>query len=138
MTEKKLSDLSKNMREIDIAMLFTHSEDGTMAGRPMSNNGDVDYDGDSYYFTWEKSRMVGEIERNQNVSLSFRGEPHFLVAVQGTAELIPDKTMYREHWTSDLDRWFENGIDTEGVVMIKVAASKVHYWDGEEGGEIAL
>jgi general stress protein 26 len=53
MSGKSPSDLAKKMREIDITMLSTHAENGAIAGRPMSNNGEVDYDGDSYYFTWE-------------------------------------------------------------------------------------
>lgn len=140
MPQKKLSELSQQMRAIDIAMLFTHSDGGTMAGRPMSNNGEVDYDGDSYYFTYETSRMVGEIERDPNVSLSFRGErdKHFLVAVEGRATLIRDKSQFERHWTPDLDRWFKDGIDTDGVVMIEVTAGRVHYWDGEDNGEAAL
>ena len=46
MSEMTLSDLSKAMRSIDFAMLSTRTEGGEIAGRPMSNNGDVDYDGD--------------------------------------------------------------------------------------------
>ena len=139
MAQKTLTDLAQKMRAIDIAMLFTHSDGGTMAGRPMSNNGDVEYDGNSYYFTYEKFRTVREIEADPLVSLSFRGDDkHFLVAVEGRAELIRDKSAFEEHWTEDLDRWFDNGVDTEGMVLIKVVATRVHYWDGEEDGEVAL
>ena len=138
MPNKTLSDLSEQMRAIDITMLFTKGEDSSMAGRPMSNNGEVDYDGDSYYFTWGQSRMVGEIERDPRVSLSFRGSRHFLVAVQGMAELVRDKAQFQAHWSKDLDHWFKDGIDTPGIVMIKVVATRLHYWDGEEDGEIVL
>jgi general stress protein 26 len=37
-----LSDLAKWMRDIDFAMLSTRTEGGAIAGRPMSNNGDVE------------------------------------------------------------------------------------------------
>ena len=43
---KTLTDLAGKMCDIDFAMLSTHSEGGTIGGRPMSNNRDVDYDGD--------------------------------------------------------------------------------------------
>ena len=138
MTQKSLPDLSRQMRAIDVTMLFTHGEGSTMAGRPMSNNGEVDYDGDSYYFTWSASRMVGEIERDPTVSLSFQGAKHFLVAVAGKAELIRDKAQFKTHWSKDLDYWFKDGIDTPDMVMIKVTANRVHYWDGEEDGEIVV
>jgi general stress protein 26 len=138
MSEMSLSDLAEKMRDIDIAMLSTHSDGGAIASRPMSNNRQVDYDGDSAYFTWDRARMVSDIERNPSVSLSFQGSKSFLVAVEGTAELIRDKAAFEEHWSPDLDRWFENGIDTPGMVMIKVSAERVHYWDGEDDGEVII
>ena len=58
MSQKTLKDLAKKMRDIDIAVLSTHSEGGQIAGRPMSNNRDVEYDGDSYYFTLAESRTA--------------------------------------------------------------------------------
>ena len=64
MPDRNLAEIAEKMRDIDVAMLSTHSEGGAIAGRPMSNNQDVDYDGSSYYFTWEKSEVVAEIERD--------------------------------------------------------------------------
>ena len=46
MSQLTLADLSDKMRDIDFAMLSTHAEGGEIAGRPMSNNGDVAYEGD--------------------------------------------------------------------------------------------
>lgn len=138
MPQKTLKDIAEKMADIDIAMLSTHSDGGEIAARPMSNNGDVEYDGDSYYFTWEDSRMVDDIEADPKVSLAFQGEDGFSVAVEGDAEVIRDKTAFEEHWNPDLDQWFEDGIDTPGVVMLKVSATRVHYWDGEESGEVGL
>lgn len=138
MSEKTLSDLAEKMRDIDIAMLCTHAEGGTIAARPMSNNRQVDYDGDSYYFTWEQSKMVSDIETEPKVSLTFQGDKGFAVAVEGKAVLSRDKADFETHWTEDLDQWFEDGIDTEGVVMIKVSATRVHYWDGEDDGEVKV
>ncbi len=144
MSEMSLSDLSGKMRDMDIAMLSTHTDGGAIASRPMSNNREVDYDGDSYYFTWDKSRMVADIERDPKVSLSFHGSSGllgstpFLIAVEGRAEVIRDKARFEEHWNSDLERYFGDGIDTPGVVMIKVRATRLHYWNGEEDGEVKL
>ena len=138
MAKKHLSDIAEKMRDIDIAMLSTHSDNGTIAARPMSNNRQVDYDGDSYYFTWEHSRMVVDIKRDPQVSLAFQGKRAFSVAVEGQAEVIKDKAQFKDHWTKDMDRWFQQGVDTEGVVMLKVHAQRVHYWDGEDMGEIRV
>jgi general stress protein 26 len=139
MAELTLEDLSKKMRKIDFAMLSTHTEGDQIASRPMSNNGEVEYKGDSYYFTWEQSRTVRDIETNPKVSLSFQNNKKpLMIAVEGQAELIRDKAAFSEHWSKDLDRWFDDGLDTEGLVMIKVHAQRIHYWDGKDQGELTV
>ncbi len=49
-----------------------------------------------------------------------------------------DKERFADHWSKDLDRWFPRGIDTEGLVMSHVRAERVHYWDGEDEGEVKV
>ncbi len=144
MTGLTLADLSRKMADIDFCMLATRTEGGEIAARPMSNNGDVEYQDDSYFFTWAQSRTVADIERDPQVSLSFTGskgllgKPPIFVAVEADAQLIRDKSAFQEHWNPDLERWFENGVDTPGMVMIKAHAKRMHYWDGEDEGELTL
>ena len=49
MSDWTLRDISEKVRDIDFAMLLTRTESGEIAGRPMSNNRDVEYDGDSFF-----------------------------------------------------------------------------------------
>ncbi len=139
-----LADISEKMRDIDFTMLATHTKGGAIGARPMSNNRDVDYDGDSTYFTWANALMVSDIEADPKVSLTLQGKAGllgmrpFFVAVEGTARIIRDKAAFAAHWTKDLDRWFDQGIDTPGIAMIEVHAGRIHYWDGEDEGEIIL
>ncbi len=51
----------------------------------MSNNGDVEYDGNSYFFSFEKSRAVKEIEENPEVNLSFNGKNELYISLTGKA-----------------------------------------------------
>jgi general stress protein 26 len=143
MSRKSLADIAREMAGIDIAILSTHTENGEIANRPMSNNGDVSYDGTSYYFTYEQARAVSDIQRDPNVALGFSSEAGLFsegiyVAVEGTAALIRDKAAVQQHWTSDLDEWFDNGMETPGIVLIKVKATRVTYWKGREEGEVEL
>ncbi len=139
-----LSELSGKMKDIDFSMLLTHTEGGRIAGRPMSNNGEVDYTGDSYFFSHGDTRAIADIGNDPKVSLSFHGKdgpggrPGIFIAVEGEAELLRDRALFAERWVKDLERWFEGGIDTPGLVLIKVAATRVHYWDGEDEGELVL
>lgn len=141
---KTLADLAKILKDIDFATLSTHSDGGTIAGRPMSNNRDVEYDGDSWYFACEDTRTVRDLRANQQCALSFHGKSGLLgmkplfVHLEGKAELIQDKTQFEAHWTKDLGLWFEEGIDTPGLVLIKVHGVRAHYWDGADQGEFLL
>jgi general stress protein 26 len=144
MSQMTLPDLAKKMKDIDFTMFSTKTEGGEIASRPMSNNRDVEYDGDSYYFSYGDTRTVSDIARDPKVSLSFQGSSGmlgmrpFMVAVEGRAELIRNKAQFAEHWTKDLDRWFEQGIDTPGIVLIKVHATRITYWDGKDEGEVKV
>lgn len=144
MVQRTLAQLAKTMKDIDFAMLSTHAEGGHISARPMSNNRDVDYDGDSYYFTTDDTLMVKDIARDPRVGLSFQGSSGLLnqrplfVAIEGRADLIRDRAQFDDHWNSDVERWFEDGLDTPGLVMIKVHAERAHYWDGEDEGEVGL
>ena len=144
MSHWNASDISKKLRDIDFAMLMTHGEGGEITGRPMSNNRDVEYDGDSFFFTLEGADMVAHIERNAQVALSYAGskglwgKPPMFIAMQGVAELIRERSEFEKHWTEDVEQWFETGVDTPGLVLIKVHATRIHYWDGEDEGEIEI
>jgi general stress protein 26 len=144
MSDLTLSDISEKMRDIDFAVLTTRNSNGALAARPMSNNRDVDFDGDSYFFTNGDTRSVADIEADPNVGLAYQaksGMLHlkpFFVTVEGRAELIRDKASFAEHWTKDLDAWFKQGIDTPGLTLIKVNAQRLHYWDGYDEGELKL
>ena len=144
---KTLADISEAMRDIDFCMLVSRAEDGSLGGRPMSNNREVEYEGTSRFFTFDDTRMAQDIARDPSVGLTYQGKaglagvlgkPGLFVHVEGVARLVRDKARFAQHWVEGLDRWFEQGIDTPGLAMIEVAARRIHYWDGEEEGEVRL
>src|SRR5690349_638386 len=144
MGDLSLKNISVKMRDLDFTVLSTRTEGGSIAGRPMSNNREVEYDGDSYFFTCDETRLVTDIGRNPNVALNYQaksgmlGMKPFFVTVEGKAEAIKDKNRFEEHWHKELDAWFKQGVDTPGLTLIKVHAERLHYWDGYDAGELDL
>lgn len=144
MAKLTLRDIAEKMRDIDFTMLSTRAEGGQIAARPMSNNRQVEYDGDSYFFAYDSTRTVADIKRDPKVGMSLQGSSGLLgmrplmLSIEGEAELVRDKARFEAHWTKDLHLWFEQGIDTPGLVMIKVHASRIHYWDGKDEGELVV
>jgi general stress protein 26 len=144
MADMGLDEISEKMRDIDFAILSTRSEQGAIAGRPMSNNREVEFDGDSYFFTCDDTRTVADIKRDERVGLAYQaksgmlGMKPFFLTLEGRASLIKDKQEFARRWTKDLEAWFKDGIDTPGLTLIKVEADRIHYWDGYDEGEVKL
>lgn len=139
-----LDELSSHLRTIDFCMFSTNAGSGQISSRPMSNNGDVDYDGDSWFFSYDDTKKIRQIETIDHVMLTFTagsslfGKPGIFIAVEGAATLIRDKASFEEHWVSGLDRWFPDGVETPGIVLIKVSANSIQYWDGEDQGHVPV
>ena len=127
---RKIAELIK---DIDICMFVTRS-DGTIRGRPMSNNGNVEYDGDSWFFSFKDSEMIGEIGVDPRVELAYMAtERGTWVSIEGGAEVVEDDAKKRELWDDELKQWFREGPDDDDVVLVKVRAERVHAWtDGQE------
>lgn len=143
MSKLTLKDISEKMRDIDICMMTTTRDDGELVARPMSNNREVDYDGDSYFFAYGKSDVAREIQSNPKLNLSLVHEPaiagkSFYLSVMGQGRVTNDRAEMQKHWVKDLEIWFENGLDTPDLVMLNVKAKTLKYWHGRDEGEVSL
>jgi general stress protein 26 len=138
MATLSLSTLTKHMRQIDICMMVTISKRGSLNSRPMSNNKDVNYKGDSWFFTYEKTRKVKDLQENPNVSLNFEGDKDLFISIAGKAKIIRNKEIFEKHWVDSLNQWFPDGVDTKGMVLIQVKGIKFEYWQRDKEGKIKI
>ena len=135
MVRISLKAISLKMKSLDICMLTTQTTRGHLSSRPMSNNGDVQYDGNSYFFTFEESRTVKDIRGFPHVTLGFNGPDDLYISLTGKAKLITRKSLMQEHWQEQLGQWFPKGLETPGITLIHVKASRLKYWQGMKQGE---
>src|SRR4026208_1221917 len=99
--------IAELIKDIDICMLVTRSN-GSVRGRPMSNNGKVEYDGDSWFFSLRETGKVQEIEADPRVELAYAAtERGTWVSIEGTAEIVEDDDRKRELWDDQLSQWFQ-------------------------------
>ena len=134
-----ITKIAELMRDLDFCMLTTRARDGRLHARPMSNNGEVEFDGDVWFFSASDSRKVGEIEAEPRVELSYADTQQFrFVSMSGVAEVVRDTAKKQELWLEELRRWFEDGPESDDVVLIKVVPSVVAYWTGDGDGEITV
>ncbi len=127
-TADQLQPVARALRDIDICMLTTRT-DGTLHNRPMSNNRQVEYDGDTWFFAFRDSRVAREIEADPHIALGYAANDKGVwLAMEADASLIDDETEKRDRWFDDLDRWFPNGPEDPNVTLIRANATRIRSW----------
>ena len=137
MSDRSLAQIAEKLKSIDVAMLVTKTgADGAIAARPMSNNKDVsESDGTTYHFATDDGRIDDDLKRSDECGATY-SSGEFYCAVQGTGKLHRDRAVLEKHWVEDLEKWFENGLDTDGLVLIEVSPRRIAWWEGREQGEL--
>jgi general stress protein 26 len=129
----KLGKLREIVKAVDICMLTTVDERGDLHSRPMSNNRDVEFDGDLWFFTYGESLKVGEVNRESKVNASFADVDNQLYAsLTGRAEVVRDRAKIEELWKPELRAWFPEGADTPDIALLKVTVERAEYWDSSQ------
>ena len=125
---KEFRSVGDAMAKIDICMMQTVGEHGVNT-RPMSNNGEVQYDGDNWFFARRDSTKVGEILADDRVHLTFAdNEGANFISVWGSGEIVDNVDLKKKLWQESLEGWFENGPEDPEVTLIKVSANKIQTW----------
>ncbi len=137
MSDRSMSQIAEKLKSIDIAMLVTKTgSDAAIAARPMSNNGDVsEEDGTTFHFTTDDGRIDDDLKRSDQCGATY-SDGDFYCAVQGTGRLHRDRATQEKHWKDSLEKWFEHGLDTRGLILIEVSPKRITWWDGREEGEL--
>jgi general stress protein 26 len=131
--------LTKVMKDIDFCMMTTKGARGALHSRPMSNNRNVAFSGETWFFSYTDSSQVRELKRDNSVTLNYAVPDKILfVSLEGKADTIKDETKKKELWYDDLARWFPDGPEDKKLVLIRVKATLVRYWGKDGEGELTL
>lgn len=127
---QKIQHLQTLVKNINCAMLTTVNDDDSLHSRPMSIFSDIDAEGKLWFFTFANSHKVLEIERHQQVNVSFTSpEQQRYVSISGTAELVKDRNKLQEKWKPELQNWFPQGVDEPNISLLKVNIDQADYWE---------
>ena len=108
--DDKLSKLREIVKAVDICMLTTVDERGDLHSRPMSNNRDVEFNGDLWFFTYGSSHKVDEVGRVPKVNASFADvDGQLYASLTGQAEVVRDRAKIEELWKPDSARGSPKG-----------------------------
>ncbi len=127
---ESLEKLREIIKDIDFCMLTTIDEQGDPHSRPMSSNGDIDPNGDLWFFTDASSHKVSEVTRTPKVNVSFADPKNQrYVSVTGVAQPIRDRGKIDELWRPEFKMWFPKGKDDPEVALLRISLEKGEYWD---------
>lgn len=126
--EESIKKLKELIEDIDFAMLTTLNGE-KLHSRPMSTQ-QVEFDGDLWFFTSDKTHKVEEIEKDNRVNLAYsKPESNTYISVFGRASLVKDRAKIEELWNPIYKAWFPKGLDDPSLVLLKVTVEEAEYWD---------
>ncbi|MGZ0712991.1 pyridoxamine 5'-phosphate oxidase family protein (plasmid) [Coraliomargarita sp. W4R53] len=142
MTDTKMTELSgaeaaarvkELVEDIDFTMLTTLDGRGTLVSRPMSTR-QMDESGDIWFFTADDSKKAAEIEGDSDVGLSYCDAKGMrFVSIGGRARVVHDRAKMEELYTASLDIWFEQGLDTPDIALLRVTPLETEFWEPAHG-----
>ena len=91
---------------------------------------DVEFDGDLWFFCYDDSPKAQQIRMNPEVNISFANDKQSeWTSLSGRAEIVHDRQQAERLWSAPLKVWFPDGLDTDGLSLIKVHVDSAEYWD---------
>lgn len=138
-SQENLNKLIDMIKDVDIAMMTTKEDDGSLRSRPMRTQ-KTNPDGTLWFFTGYESAKSHEIKDNDShINLSYSDpDDELYVSVSGRASLSRDKQKIEELWNPTLKAWFPQGKDDPNIGLIKVTIDKAEYWDAPNSTLIQL
>jgi YD repeat-containing protein len=138
MRKEEFNVLKDKIKDIQFVMLTTVEQDDDLRSRPMATH-DMDDDGTIWFFTYDDSAKVREIQRNDRVSLSYTDTgSETYVSAAGKAELVKDRAKINELWSDFLKAWFPEGKNDPRIALLKVTLHQAEYWDRPGGKMVKL
>ena len=136
---QNIEKLIEMVKDSKVCMLITKEKNSeNLSGRPMSIS-EIDNEGNLWFFTKESSYKIDEIEEDRKVSISITNEnSNNYLMINGTGNLVNDKTKMKQLWSSVLKAWFPLGLDDTDMILIKVTPNEVNYWDSSSSTMVVL
>ena len=125
--------LKELVEDIDFTMLTTQDAAGNLVSRPMSTR-EMDENGDIWFFLADDSKKADEAQADSDVGLSYADAKGMrFVSVAGTASVVHDRAKMEELYSPSLDIWFENGLETPDIALLRVTPVECEFWEPKHG-----
>jgi general stress protein 26 len=134
-----IPEIAALLKDIDLCQMATRGEGGELHARPMSNNGQVEFDGVSWFFAPGDGRLADELRADPSAVTAYRaGEGYTFVSISGRVTIDEDVERKKEHWLAELERWFPNGPEDPNVLLLRLEADHAEWWTEDGDGAADL
>jgi general stress protein 26 len=131
--EPEIAKIAEMIRDVEIAMLTTVSEDGSLRSRPMATQRHA-FDGTLRFFVPASGALAADVRRTPRIAVSY-AEPkeERYVSISGNARVVRDPVRIAQLWHPMLERWFPKGQADPDLALLEVEAESADAWDGRKG-----
>ncbi|MCU1386213.1 MAG: ral stress protein [Acidobacteria bacterium] len=127
--QRALAELARLIDGIPVAMVTTHSDDGSLGSRPMLLER-LEPDGSLTFLTHLSSDKVAAIERDRRVNVAFvsdKGDRY--VSVSGIVTVTHDPARMQTLWKPTYRAWFPGGPGDPDSAIFSVRIDEIDSWD---------
>ena len=136
--EENVRKLREMIAGIEVVMLTTAEEDGSLRSRPMRTL-EAKFDGNLYFFTKADAPKVGEIEQDRHACVSYAApEDERYVSMSGIARILRDRAKMEELWSPGLETWFPDKLEDPELALLWISVTQAEYWKGHAGALVHL
>lgn len=124
-----LHKLGEMIDDIEVAMLTTRAEDGSLVSRPLQTL-KLDENGEIIFFTAAKSHKVEELTDDAEVNLAYAhpGDQRY-VSVRGRARMDRNEETIDELWSPVQKIFFPDGKNDPNLMVLRVRVRDASYWE---------
>lgn len=122
-----LRKLGELIDGIEVAMLTTQAQDGSMVSRPLQTL-KLTAEGELVFFTGADSAKVNQLTDDLDVNLAYANQDDkCYVSVRGRARINRDQALIDELW-SPAQKVFFSGKDDPNLTVLRVRVRDAMYW----------
>ena len=136
-SQKAIEKIKDIATDVDFCMLATNLSVQPISAVPMSTK-KVDDMGNIWFLSNKNSDHNSDIVKDENTQLLYSGGSDMkFLSVYGYAEIIYDREIIKELYSSTDNAWFE-GEEDPNITAIKFSPKEAAYWSNDENKVLSL
>jgi general stress protein 26 len=126
---EEIGRIARTIRGIDVAMLTTVSEDGSLRSRPLATQRE-EFDGTVWFFVPGSGPAAEDCRRRPSVAVVYSDpKEERYVSISGRARIVRDPVRIAQLWHPALQRWFPKGQEDPDLALLEIPADAADVWD---------